>query len=190
MATACGWLARPRALGDLCWALLDGAATEQAAILIGAGVDALLLETYRFVEAERVLHIVKRTVAASMSVLVSLWEWPDPSGPTAQRLLDAGAAVIGLNCQPGIAAALSFVRGLDRQVQCPLLVKPSVGVPAGPGEDPASFAAAVPELVARNVRLLGGCCGTSEAHVAALAAACSHDVRSALSCSLMPGETL
>ena len=71
---------------------------------------------------------------------------------------------------------------------CPLLVKPSAGVPILADEDPASFAAAVPRLVACNVRLMGGCCGTSDAHVAALAAACADFER--LPYSSFVGETL
>ena len=32
---------------------------------------------------------------------VSLWEWPDPARPAARRLLELGAAVLGMNCQAG-----------------------------------------------------------------------------------------
>ena len=41
------------------------------------------------------------------------------------------------------------------------------------GTGPAAFAAAVPALVEHNVRLIGGCCGTTEDHVAAVASACA-----------------
>ncbi len=151
----------------------EGAAAEQAAILVDAGVDALIFETYRFSEVEAVLREVSRSLAAPIPLLVSLWEWPDPVGPAARRLLDLGAAVIGMNCQAGIEAAVAFAERLDGQLRCPLLVKPSAGTPSRPDDDPGSFAAAVPGLLDRNVRLLGGCCGTSDAHVAALAAACA-----------------
>ena len=106
-------------------------------------------------------------------LLASLWEWPESRRPAARRLLEAGATVIGMNCQPGIEAAVAFAERLDGQVRCPLLVKPSAGTPSRPDDDPAAFAAAVPRLLDRNVRLFGGCCGTSDAHVAALAAACA-----------------
>ncbi len=58
---------------------------------------------------------------------------------------------------------------MNRVVSCPLLVKPGVYPSAGTGSDPSAFAAAVPALLESNVRLLGGCCGTTDAHVAALA---------------------
>jgi methionine synthase I (cobalamin-dependent) len=153
-----------------------GAAGAQAAILVDAGVDALVFETYRAATAERVLREVKSFVHSSVPILVSLWEWPKPLDSTARRLLDLGAAVLGMNCQHGRDAARRFAERLTRVVSCPLLVKPSVLAPArqaaGSSSSPASFAAAVPRLLERNVRLLGGCCGTTEAHIAALAAAC------------------
>jgi 5-methyltetrahydrofolate--homocysteine methyltransferase len=165
----------------------EGAAVEQAAILVDAGADVLILETYRFREAERVLREVSRSLAVPIPVVASLWEWPVPVGPAARQLLDAGATVIGMNCQPGIDAAVAFAGRLDGQVRCPLLVKPGAGSPDRPDHDPASFAAAVPRLLERNVRLLGGCCGTTSAHVAALAAACAEFAP--CSSSSLPGET-
>jgi 5-methyltetrahydrofolate--homocysteine methyltransferase len=153
----------------------SGAATEQAAVLVDAGVDALIFETYRAEAAERVLRELGTWLGGSRPLLVSLWEWPDPPEPAARRLLDRGAAVLGMNCQHGMGAALAFSQRLGPFVSCPLLVKPSASGAARPasGSSPASFAAAVPLLVDQNVRLLGGCCGTTEAHVAALAAACA-----------------
>ena len=153
----------------------EGLAVEQAAVLVDAGVDALILETYSFPDVERVLREISGSLAAPIPVLVSLWQWPDPPGPDARRLRDAGARVIGMNCQAGIDAAVQFAERLDRQTGCALLVKPSAGPANRLDDDPASFAAAVPQLLDRNVRLLGGCCGTTDAHVAALATACSKE---------------
>jgi methionine synthase I (cobalamin-dependent) len=162
-------------LGDIgpSAARLKGAAAEQAAVLVDAGADALVFETYRVTEAIRVLCEVERSLAGRVPLVVSLWEWPDPALPTARCLLDFGAAVIGMNCQLGIDAAVAFAERLHGNLGCPLLVKPSTGKPFARDQDPGAFAAAVPRLLACNVRMLGGCCGTSEAHVAALAGACA-----------------
>jgi 5-methyltetrahydrofolate--homocysteine methyltransferase len=68
----------------------------------------------------------------------------------------------------------ALVRRLAAAVSCPLLAKP--GIDPGDAEDdstPAAFAAVVHSLVEHNVRLIGGCCGTTERHVAAIAAACT-----------------
>jgi methionine synthase I (cobalamin-dependent) len=150
-----------------------GAAAEQAGILVEAGVDALIFETFGWVEIEAVLREVTARLAAPFPLVVSLWQWPEPPEPAARRLLERGASVIGVNCQPGIEAALTFAARMDRVVSCPLLVKPSVGKGKGAEMTPAALAAAVPTLLAGNVRLLGGCCGTTELHVKALADACA-----------------
>jgi methionine synthase I (cobalamin-dependent) len=145
-----------------------GAALEQAAILLDAGVDALCFETFRAHQLEPVLLEVAAAAVERVPLLVSLWEWPDPPELTARRLVDLGAAVIGMNCQEGIEAALAFAERMARGVDYPLLVKPGAGIAGCPDGEPAAFAAAVPRLLAQNVRLMGGCCGTSEQHVAAL----------------------
>jgi 5-methyltetrahydrofolate--homocysteine methyltransferase len=154
-----------------------GAAVEQAAVLVDAGVDALLFETFRLPDVLGVLREVTRLLSGRIPLVVSLCEWPKRPDAAARCLLDFGAAVIGMNCQAGIQAAVAFAESFDGDLDCPLLVKPSAGTPPGTDQDPASFAAAVPRLLECNVRLLGGCCGTSEAHVAALAAACARDDR-------------
>jgi len=153
-----------------------GAAVEQAAILIDSGVDALVFETYRAEPIAAVLRELAAAPGAPPPILASLWQWPDAPEATARRLLDLGATVLGINCQPGMDAAMALARRLHRVVSCPLLVKPSASAVAGPNANaisPSSFAAAVPTLMAWNVRLFGGCCGTTEAHVRALAEACA-----------------
>ncbi len=87
-----------------------GAAAEQATILVDEGVDAVLLETFRFPEVETVLEEVTRALGGAAPIFVSLWEWPDQPCAAAQRLVERGAAVLGFNCGPGAAAAVAFAR--------------------------------------------------------------------------------
>jgi methionine synthase I (cobalamin-dependent) len=148
------------------------AVLEQVAALVDAGVDALLFETFRASEALPVIRAITAKGTIRVPILVSLWEWPDPPGPVARSLVDAGASVIGMNCRRGIGEALRFANRLAGELDLPLLVKPSAGVPANDDESPEGFAALVPELFARNVRFFGGCCGTTEQHTKALALAC------------------
>ena len=150
-----------------------GTATEQAKFLVDAGVDALILETYRYPDVELVLAGVTESLAAPIPVLVSLWEWPESAVIAARRLLDLGAAVIGMNCQAGIEAAVAFAERMDRRLACPLLIKPSTRGTDCAADATTAFAQAVPRLVDYGVRLFGGCCGTSEVHVAAFADACA-----------------
>ncbi len=152
-----------------------GAAAEQAAVLLDAGVDAIVFETYRAGPLIRAIGEVRAAIDVPVPILASLWDWPDPPAETARRLLDLGVAAVGINCQPGIEPAIALARRLDRAVPCPLLIKPSGSDEDGPdaSSTPSAFAGAVPRLLACNVRLLGGCCGTTEAHISALAGACS-----------------
>jgi 5-methyltetrahydrofolate--homocysteine methyltransferase len=141
------------------------ALVEQAEALLDAGADALLLETHRLDEAEAALGCLRDL---PIPILASLFDWPEPIEESARRLIDRGAAVIGANCQLGMAPALALARKLRAAVAHPLLIKPSAGLPGPTLESPESFAEAVPELLKLGVRLIGGCCGTTEAHVAAM----------------------
>lgn len=149
---------------------LPGAVVEQAEILTDAGADALLLETHRFEQAEAALRALSGR--ALRPVLVSLFAWPESVAESAGRLADLEAAVLGVNCQLGMAQALALIEKLRPATPLPLLAKPGAGKPGDDPESPESFARAVPRLLDCGVRLLGGCCGTTDAHVAALRAAC------------------
>jgi methionine synthase I (cobalamin-dependent) len=152
-----------------------GAIGDQAAVLIESGVDALVLETFQIEPAIAALEEIRALMGTPpIPLIVGLWRWPDAVEDAARRLVEAGADVVGLNCRPALSGAAFLVRRLAAAVACPLLIKPGVAT-GDPESDstPTAFAAAVPELMEHNVRLIGGCCGTTEAHVAALAAACA-----------------
>ncbi len=151
-----------------------GALREQADTLIESGVDALLLETHRLDQADRALTLLS---PGPVPILASLHDWPGPVADAARRLVDLGAAAIGANCLAGMAPALALARKLQGARDVPLLMKPAAGPPGSPPESPETFAAAVPELLALGVRLIGGCCGTTEAHVSAMRSALSAATR-------------
>ncbi len=147
-----------------------GAAAAQASILVESGVDGILLETFSAAAVESVLAEVSQAIAGTVPIIVSLWDWPEPWATLAKRLIECGATVLGINCRPDIDAAVAFAEQMSQIVSCPLLVKPSA-VAGSALATPAAFAALVPRLAGANVCFLGGCCGTTEAHVAALARA-------------------
>jgi methionine synthase I (cobalamin-dependent) len=146
-----------------------GAVLEQAEALAAAGVDALIFETYRAEPAERALREVAGRI--NLPLLVSLVLWPEPLAENVRRLVDLGAEAVGANCQDGMEPALKLARRLRDVTDLPLIVKPAAGRPGVTPEHPARFARAVPTLRRLGPVLLGGCCGTTEAHVAALRAA-------------------
>jgi methionine synthase I (cobalamin-dependent) len=129
-------------------------------------VDAILLETQSAESAERALR--EFGDAAGLPILVSLHAWPDPPDALAYRLAELGAAALGVNCVVGMPAAIECLARFPRDLGLPLLAKPSACLPGDPPASPESFAEAVPRLLDLGVRLIGGCCGTTEAHIAAL----------------------
>jgi methionine synthase I (cobalamin-dependent) len=163
-----------------------GAFREQADILIDAGVDALLFETQR---AETAGHALAEVAAnVRVPVFVSLVAWPDPPNEAVQRLVDGGAAAIGVNCVSGMSAAIVVARALRALTSLPIVIKPNAGNPGEPFEGPESFALAGRELRAIGPVLVGGCCGTGHAHVAALYASCYHDSLAESNDSARSGE--
>jgi 5-methyltetrahydrofolate--homocysteine methyltransferase len=140
----------------------DSAYRSQAEVLADSGVDALLLETHRIEQALAGLSALRR--AFQLPIVVSLAILPESSSEAARRLVEAGADVIGVNCvRPETARA--FVEAV-----CigPLWYKPGAMYPGLPSIGPDEFARDVPDLLRGGVRMIGGCCGATDAHVAAL----------------------
>jgi len=144
--------------------------------LADAGVDLLWTEThYALAEARAAVAAARETglaVAATMAFAERHGALATPEGEPASECLLAlareGAAAVGANCLlPGPALAALAARLLP-ELRVPLVAKPNAG-PPGAVLAPAAFAAAVAPAARAGARLLGGCCGTTGAHLAALA---------------------
>ena len=85
-----------------------------------------------------------------------------------------GADAVGVNCSLGPKALAPVVEEYLKYASVPVLLKPNAGLPrVERGEtvydvSPEAFAAEVKTLVERGVRMVGGCCGTTPAYVAAV----------------------
>lgn len=158
-------------LGDIgpAAAQVSGEVGEQARVLIAAGVDGLLFETFQLDPAEAALRDLEGW--SGVPLLVSLFSWPEPIAEAARRLETAGADLLGMNCQAGIGSAVAFAERIRPATALPLFVKPSATFPDRADSEAESFAREIPRLLALGVALLGGCCGTTEVHVAALRSA-------------------
>ena len=85
-----------------------------------------------------------------------------------------GADAIGVNCSPGPKALAPIVERYLQYASVPVLLKPNAGLPRT--ENGATvydvsdqeFAQDVSRLISRGVRIAGGCCGTTPAHIRAL----------------------
>jgi 5-methyltetrahydrofolate--homocysteine methyltransferase len=97
---------------------------------------------------------------------------------TLRGAIDAGADVVGANC--GIDLSLDEYVRLARELvaaagSVPVMLQPNAGTPRNENgtliyrATPEDFAAIVPALLSTGVRVIGGCCGTTPAHLRAAA---------------------
>jgi 5-methyltetrahydrofolate--homocysteine methyltransferase len=160
---------------------------QQAKALVEGGVDVLLVETAQdILEVKAALAGFERLFAElGHRVPVQTQVTLDTSG---RMLLGTDVAsamttleslpvdVIGLNCSTGPEHMREPVRYLSEHASRPISVIPNAGLPinTGVGEavyplEPAPMAKMLSEFVSEfGVRIVGGCCGTTPAHLAAV----------------------
>jgi methionine synthase / methylenetetrahydrofolate reductase(NADPH) len=153
---------------------------EQARVLEGRGVDLFMVETfYDLEELETAIAAVRSVSSLPIVALLTF----DSGGETlagvkaedaAARLQPLGLAAFGANHGAGPAAALTALAqmGGDGAV---LAALPNVGLASMTGQrivfphaTPAYFAEFAAQARALGARLIGGCCGTTPAQVAAI----------------------
>lgn len=163
---------------------LQAAFAEQAQAMADAGADGIVVETMSD-PAEAALavaaaHATGLPVVACMVFDSGANKDRTMMGTTpeqaAEKLLAAGADVVGSNCGQGIAGFVAVCRRLHAATGGPVWIKPNAGLPQVIDgqtvytQTPAQFADFVPELVSGGARFLGGCCGSSPEFIAAVAA--------------------
>lgn len=160
---------------------------EQAAVLLDCGVDFFFIETMiSAAEARQAVRAV-RSLSAEIPVFVSLTVTESGrtmSGDTLDAvlltLLPYDIQAFGCNCSIGpdvIARALTPAAPLAKLYGIPLIAKPNAGMPVTDENGthfpltPEDMAASVEMLTGLGVGVFGGCCGTTPAHIEAIAAA-------------------
>ena len=154
---------------------------EQAEALLEGGVDLFCVETMTDVAELRQAVLAIRDLS-DLPVLASLTFSAD--GETLFGLDAAGAAasladlpidVLGANCAVGPTALLDVLAALrSARPATWLSAMPNAGLPTRVDGQfqyeagPEYFAAMVPEFLARGARIVGGCCGTTPAHIRAM----------------------
>lgn len=149
--------------------------------LIDGGADLLVGETLLYPqEAEAILTAAALEGAGATMITYSmqsggfLYSGHD-AGPLMGQLEDWGAAAVGFNCVAADEMIPHLVSRLRRFTRLPLICKPNAGNPIinekGQAEyrlEPEPFARIVKACYENGASLLGGCCGTTPAHMAAL----------------------
>lgn len=170
-------------LGELMFEELVGVYREQAKVIYEAGADLFVVETMMSLQESRAAVIAIREVC-DLPIMVSLTYNEDgrtlygTDPATAVIVLQSlGADAVGLNCSTGPEAMLAPVAQMAEYATVPVLAKPNAGMPELVDgvtvyrTTPEEFAAVGAKLVEAGAAILGGCCGTTPAHIAALAAA-------------------
>ena len=154
---------------------------RQISGLIDGGVDVIGVETLLYPnEAEAILIAAELEGAGAM--MYSFTMQPDGSlfsgmeaGPILRELERSGAAAVGFNCVASDIMTPGLVAKLRRFVKIPLICKPNGGMPVIQDDGkayydmpPAEFAKVMAECKQMGATLLGGCCGTTPAHIAAI----------------------
>ncbi len=153
---------------------------EQAAGLLEGGVDLFVIETMLDIQEARAALIAVKEICRLPVMVTMTYEadgrtlnGTDPV--TALITLQAlGADAVGCNCSTGPEAMVPLIAAMKPYATVPLMAKPNAGMPRLVGDKtlfdmaPEAFGAAARELAAAGANLIGGCCGTTAAHIAAL----------------------
>jgi homocysteine S-methyltransferase len=174
----------PATRGRVSVSLLRDAFREQIAALAEAGVDLIILETFgnsdELIEAIGAAH----EVAPNLPVVAQMTFMEDGrtlAGETpaevAARVEGLGLAGLGANCTHGPQGLAEILTELGRHTSLPLAAQPNAGSPTFVdgrfqyATDPSYLARYATRYVQTGAVLVGGCCGTTPAHVEAVAAA-------------------
>ena len=179
-----GQLVEP--LGPLGREEASSAFAEQARALADGGVDLLVLETFFDVNearwaAEAALSVsdVPLVVSFSFDQGTRTMMGAGPADAVA-AVDDLPLAAVGANCGRSLDDTAALVDEFAQtEMRAPLWIKPNAGVPQIMGdavvypEDPESFAGRLAEFASAGAQVLGGCCGSTPEHLAALRRALS-----------------
>ena len=167
-------------------ATIRAAFREQIDGLLEGGVDLFMIET--FVDLRHLLLAVDeaRRASGELAIVAQLTfgeelELADGSSPAAaaRALESAPVDVIGVNCGAGPHACLEALEGYGPALvgAPPRSIVPNAGLPQRVegqfvyGAGPDYFGLMVGRMIAAGASLIGGCCGTTPEHTAAMWAA-------------------
>ena len=150
-----------------------------------AGVDLLLIETMTDLNEARLAieaarEVSSRPLAATMSFTKGAKGFRTVMGTSpeeaARGLAEAGADIVGTNCVGGMSEAVGIMEIMVPASSSPTLAQPNAGLPeVGANgvvypETPENMGDGLEALLATGVNAVGGCCGTTPAHIRRMAA--------------------
>jgi 5-methyltetrahydrofolate--homocysteine methyltransferase len=175
-------------MGDITEEELFDAFCEQAIALEKGGADLIIIETMSAAD-EAALAVKAARSATGCTIIITMTFSGDMDGNfhtmmgvTPEEMVismkEAGAQIIGSNCGNGIRDMIGIaehIRAADNKI--PVIIQANAGIPEFIDgntlfrESPEMMASYVPDLIKAGVSIIGGCCGTTPAHIRKIAAA-------------------
>ena len=170
------------------------AVREQVTILAEAGVDLLVFETFGYLD--ELLEAVKAAIEVTDLPIVAQATFTadgrTPGGESTHEVATALAqlpiAAVGANCTVGPQRILAVVEELRQHTTLPISAQPNAGLPRRMGGrrfeyslDPDYFVRYTLRCVDAGASIIGGCCGTTPAHMRAVTSALGHRLAQASS---------
>jgi 5-methyltetrahydrofolate--homocysteine methyltransferase len=158
---------------------------EQIVALEAGGADMVIIETMTAIE-EAIAAVKAAKNHTRLLVVASFTFDPQPNGKYAtmmgvtpesfvEKILPTGVDIIGANCGTGMDHMIEIVKRLRKAApKTPIFAMPNAGMPVLENgqtvfkETPQQMAAQAPQLVKAGANIIGGCCGTGPAHIAAM----------------------
>lgn len=168
-------------MGELQFEELVDIYKEQVKVVADAGVDLFIIETMMSLQETRAAVLAIRETC-DLPIMASMTYNEDGRSlygtdpvTAVVTLQSLGADAVGMNCSTGPEEMLEPIRQTVEYSYVPVLAKPNAGLPEL--EDgvtvykttPEEFAEVGAKLVEEGVSIIGGCCGTTPAHIKALA---------------------
>ena len=173
--------------GDETEASLYEAFKAQALAFAAGGADAVIVETMTALE-EACVAIRAVRENTSLTCLASFTFDPQPDGGYASMMgvtpeqfataaVEAGAHIVGANCGLGPEHLLNVIKRIRSVINVPLIAMPNAGMPIFQDgktlfpATPEEMATYIPLFLEAGARIIGGCCGTTPTHIAAMVSA-------------------
>ena len=170
---------------QITWDVMEAAYYDNARGLVDGGADFLLIETvYDTLNAKAAVHAIQRlgresgrdipiVVSATFTETGRIYTGQTPEA-FCVSMLHANPLALGLNCSFGADKLQKPLGQISAFAGCPVCFYPNAGFPDAHGhytDSPETMAAAA-ELCMKDrlVNIIGGCCGSTPAHISAIAA--------------------
>jgi 5-methyltetrahydrofolate--homocysteine methyltransferase len=173
-------------LGEMSEADMEAVFREQIGAMLEVGLRVVCVETMSAIEEAALAVRAAKALDADVDVIATFTFNAGPKGfrtmmgispeQAADAMAEAGADVVGSNCGHGMAQMIDIARTFRQHTDLPILIHANAGLPELVDgetvfrETPESMAARVDELVDVGANIIGGCCGTTPEHIAAMAA--------------------